>query len=58
MKKGFKTNNFEDRMLIFCMQLCFFHSWSSWWTLIEATARLEFEDGLRTGVLHGGCWCP
>ena len=23
----------------------------SYWTV-------EFEDGLRTGVLHGGCWCP
>ena len=23
--------------------------------VIEAIARLEFEDGLRTGVLHGGC---
>ena len=26
--------------------------------VIEAIARLEFEDGLRTGVLPGGCWCP
>ena len=26
--------------------------------VIEAIARLEFEDGLRTGVLLGGCWCP
>ena len=26
--------------------------------VIEAIARLEFEDGLRTGVLHGGCWGP
>ena len=26
--------------------------------VIEAIVRLEFEDGLRTGVLHGGCWCP
>ena len=25
--------------------------------VIEAIARLEFEDGLRTGVLLGGCWC-
>ena len=24
--------------------------------VIEAIARLEFEDGLRTGVLFGGCW--
>ena len=24
--------------------------------VIEAIARLEFEDGLRTGVLLGGCW--
>ena len=24
--------------------------------VIEAIARLEFEDGLRTGVLPGGCW--
>ena len=23
--------------------------------VIEAIARLEFEDGLRTGVLPGGC---
>ena len=26
--------------------------------VIEAIARLEFEDGLRTGVLPGGCWYP
>ena len=26
--------------------------------VIEAIARLEFEDGLRTGVLLGGCWGP
>ena len=26
--------------------------------VIEAIARLEFEDGLRTVVLPGGCWCP
>ena len=24
---------------------------------IQATEMLEFEDGLRTGFLHGGCWC-
>ena len=24
--------------------------------VIEAIARLEFEDGMRTGVLPGGCW--
>ena len=24
--------------------------------VIEAIARLEFEDGMRTGVLLGGCW--
>ena len=26
--------------------------------VIEAIAKLEFEDGLRTGVLLGGCWGP
>ena len=26
--------------------------------VIEAIVRLEFEDGLRTGVLLGGCWGP
>ena len=26
--------------------------------IIEAILRLEFEDGLRMGVLHRGCWCP
>ena len=27
--------------------------------VIEVIARLEFEDGLRTRVLPGGCaWCP
>ena len=26
--------------------------------VIEAIARLEFEDGLRMGVLPGGCWGP
>ena len=25
--------------------------------VIKAIARLEFEDGLRTRVLLGGCWC-
>ena len=24
--------------------------------VIEAIARLEFEDSLRMGVLFGGCW--
>ena len=26
--------------------------------VIQATGRMEFEDGLRTGVLLGSCWCP
>ena len=26
--------------------------------VIEAIARLEFEDAMRTGVLPGGCWGP
>ena len=26
--------------------------------VIEAIARLEFQDGLRTVVLPGGCWYP
>ena len=26
--------------------------------VIEVFARLDLEDGLRTGVLPGGCWCP
>ena len=26
--------------------------------VIEAIARPEFKDGLRTGVHHGGCWGP
>ena len=26
--------------------------------IIEAIARLEFEDDLRTGVLLRGCWYP
>ena len=26
--------------------------------VIEAIARLEFEDGTRMGVLPGGCWGP
>ena len=26
--------------------------------VIKAIARLEFEDGLRMGVLPGGCWGP
>ena len=25
---------------------------------VQATATVEFEDGLRTEVLLGGCWCP
>ena len=27
-------------------------------SVIQATGTLEFEDGLRTGVLPGGCWRP
>ena len=26
--------------------------------VIQATGRTEFDDGLRTGVLLGDCWCP
>ena len=26
--------------------------------VMEVIARLEFEDGLRKGVLLGGCWDP
>ena len=25
-------------------------------SVIQATGMVEFEDGLRTGVLLGGCW--
>ena len=27
-------------------------------SVIQATGMVEFEDGLRTGVLPGGCWGP
>ena len=27
-------------------------------SVIQATGTVEFEDGLRTGVHLGGCWCP
>ena len=27
-------------------------------SIIQATGTVEFEDGLRTRVLLGGCWCP
>ena len=27
-------------------------------SVIQATGTVEFEDGLRTGVLPGGCWGP
>ena len=27
-------------------------------SVIKATGAVEFEDGLRTRVLPGGCWCP
>ena len=27
-------------------------------SVIQATGKVEFEDGLRTGVLPGGCWYP
>ena len=27
-------------------------------SVIQASGTVEFEDGLRTGVLPGGCWCP
>ena len=26
--------------------------------VIQAAGTVEFENGLRTGVLSGGCWCP
>ena len=27
-------------------------------SVIQDTGRMKFEDGLRTGVLLGGCWGP
>ena len=27
-------------------------------SVIQASGMVEFEDGLRTGVLLGGCWDP
>ena len=27
-------------------------------SVIQATGTVEFEDGLRMGVLFGGCWGP
>ena len=27
-------------------------------SVIQGTGILEFEDGLRMGVLPGDCWCP
>ena len=27
-------------------------------SVIQATGTVEFEDGFRTGVHSGGCWCP
>ena len=27
-------------------------------SVIQATGRVEFEDGLRTGVLQEDSWCP
>ena len=27
-------------------------------SVIQATGMVEFEDGLRTGVLQKDCWCP
>ena len=27
-------------------------------SVIQASGTVEFEDGLRTGVLLGGCWDP
>ena len=27
-------------------------------SVIQATGTVEFEDGLRTGVLQEDCWCP
>ena len=26
-------------------------------SVIQASGTVEFEDGLRMGVLFGGCWC-
>ena len=27
-------------------------------SVIQASGTVEFEDGMRTGVLLGGCWGP
>ena len=27
-------------------------------SVIQGTGTVEFEDGLRTGVLQEDCWCP
>ena len=36
----------------------FFKLWLVADPVIEAIARLEFEDGMRTRVFLGGCWGP
>ena len=53
MKKVYRNNINISVDFIECTQLGLVVD-----PVIEAIARLEFEDGLRTGVLLGGCWCP
>jgi hypothetical protein len=48
-----------DRCTHFGLQLEPAFDWESVaGSVIQATGTVEFEDGLRTGVLPGGCWCP
>ena len=51
-----KTNTFGGRIMI--SYKVFHLAGARRDHVIKAIARLEFEDGLRTGVLPGGCWSP
>ena len=53
MKKVYRNNINISVDFIECTQLGLVVD-----PVIEAIARLEFEDGMRTGVLPGGCWGP
>ena len=56
--KFFINSNHLLMKFIICKDMGNFYLESVAGSAIQATGTVEFEDGLKTGVLLGGCWCP
>ena len=55
IRKSFKKRFFEQKLLN-SRETQYWESVAG--SVIQATGTVEFEDGLRTGVLQEDSWCP